>query len=149
MSGWCTSLLSPHTIMCTRDCSAILYYSCSANVILIIWGFRQFHGFYRVFFFYVSKLILNKNLSKLKYLGLVFCILLCEICGFVTYFSFECEVPGLCVLYSQTKMLKLRKPQTLHQKTPHFLQQWALMIGHFFVKKSKNIFVALSFLHYF
>ena len=67
-------------------------------------------------------------------------LMLCEICGFVTYLSFECEVPELLELYSQTKMLNLRKSQTLHQKNTHFwifLQQWALMIGHFFVMKSK------------
>ena len=61
---------------------------------------------YRVFFFDVQKLILNKNISKLRYRGLVFCILLCEVCGFVTYLSCDCEVPGLLVLYSRTKMLK-------------------------------------------
>ena len=62
----------------------------------------------------------QSNLSKLRYRGLVVCILLCEVCGFVTYLSFDCEVPGLFVLYSRTKMLKLRKSQTLHQKNPHF-----------------------------
>ena len=74
-------------------------------------------------FFYVQTLILNKNLSKLRYRGLVFFTLLCEVCGFVAYLSFECE------------MLKLRKSQTLQQKNTHFwifLQQWALMIGPFF-----------------
>ena len=76
--------------------------------------------YYTGFLFDVSKLILNKNLPKLRYKGLVFFILLCEVCGFVTYLSFECEIPGLFVLHSRTKMLKLRKSQTLHQKNPHF-----------------------------
>ena len=80
-----------------------------------------FFSFYRVVFFNVQKLILNKkNLSKLRYRGLVFCIFLCEVCSFLTYISFECEVPSVLVLYSRTEMLKLRKPQTLHQKTQTF-----------------------------
>ena len=41
--------------------------------------------------------------------------MLCEVCRFVTYLSFECEMPSLHVLYSRTKMLKLRKSQTLHK----------------------------------
>ena len=110
---------------------------------------------YSVVFFDVQKLILNKkSFSKnyLRYRGLVFCILLCEVCIFFTYLSFKCGIPGFLVLYSRTKMLKLRKSQTLHQKNPHFwifLQQWALIIGHFFVMESQNIFVTLSSLPHF
>ena len=39
----------------------------------------------------------------------------------------ECEVPGLLVLYSRTKMLKLRKSQTLHQKKPTLLDLFVAM----------------------
>ena len=46
---------------------------------------------------------------------LVFHIVRRKVCGFVTCLSFECKIFGLLILYSQTKMLKLRKSQTLHE----------------------------------
>ena len=78
----------------------------------------------RVFFFLKCQnwSSIKTNLSKLRYRGLVVCILLCEVCCFVTYLSFECVMPGLHVLYSRSKMLKLRKfesMKTLHQKNTH------------------------------
>ena len=53
--------------------------------------------------------------------------MLCEVCSFVTYLSFECGMPGLLVLYSRTKMLKLRKSQTLHQKKHTLLDLFVAM----------------------
>jgi len=74
--------------------------------------FFNLQVFFSPFFNYSNSLIIKKavsNILRLRfyYRGLVFCIVLCEDCGFVKYLSFKCEMPGFLVLYSRTKMLKL------------------------------------------
>ena len=98
--------------------------------------FRQFFPtitmeistFYRVCFFYVQKLILNKNLSKLRYRGLTFCILLCEVCVFVTCILLTCGIPGFLVLYSRTKVLKLMKIAKMFLKRPQLFDDFVPII---------------------
>ena len=68
------------------------------------------------------------QLSKLSYQGLVFCIVLCEVCGFVTYLSFTCGMTGFLVLYSQTKMLKLMKIAKIFLKRPQLLDDFVPII---------------------
>ena len=84
--------------------------------------------YYRVVFL-CAKTDHQYNLSRLRYWGLVFCILLCEVCGFVTYISFKCGMPGLLVLYSRTEMLKLIKMAKMllkrHQLLDDFI--WSIL----------------------
>ena len=72
-------------------------------------------------FFYGPTLILHEIFKFIsRYRGLVFCIVLCKVCSFVPYLSFGFEMAGLIVLYSWTKVLKLKNSQKLHLKNTHF-----------------------------
>ena len=51
----------------------------------------------------------------------------CEVCSFVTYLSFECEVSGLLVLYSRTKMLKFEKVSNITSKKHTLLDLFVAM----------------------
>ena len=53
--------------------------------------------------------------------------MLCEVCGFVTYLSFECEVPGLLVLYSRTKNAQIEKVTNITSEKPTLLDLFVAM----------------------
>ena len=77
----------------------------------------------------------------------VFCLVLCEVCGIATCLSFECEVSGLLVLYSQTKVLKLRKVHKTHSPLDDCL---AIGINDtkFMIMQWKVLFIKILLLPY-